>query len=315
MAEYTAVVSSFRVCLNRKSRANPDIQCHLSATHGDYCSRHYKNPNPFSKPPKAEEPRIYTRSARASATKIQKFWRYALPLYRYRAQGPAYNYPAISTNDTELFTLESIDSIPRHYVITFFDDRKAVWTFDIRTLVQTMGYGFPSENPYTRDKFTEKAKEKIHKRLSWLRARRYPILHISTDILTEEQCWNHRVLDVFLKIESLGYYASCDWYHRLTLSQHIGFYTALFSLWEYRFGLSRADKDRIVPEHMTLFRFHPNEIPVKSANWWKNNTLSLIEAFVTRSSEKEQQKLGAMYALIALARTSRGAAEGLPWLI
>ena len=311
----TTVVSSFRACLNRKSRANPDIQCHLSATHGDYCSRHYKNPKPFSKPPRVEEPRVYTRAARAAASKIQRFWRSTLPLYRYRHQGPAFNYPAISMNDTELFTLEPVSTIPRHYLVTFSDERKAIWTFDIRTLVQTMGYGFPSENPYTRDKLKETAKDCIHRRLSWLRARRYPILHISTDILTAEQCWNHKVLDIFLKIEALGYYASCDWYHRMALSQHIAFYSALFSLWEFRLGLSRAEKDRVVPDHMSLFRFHPNEMPMKSAHWWEKNTLTLIEAFITRSSEKEQQKMGAMYVLMALTRVSRVAAEALPWLV
>lgn len=63
----------FRKCLNVKSRANPHIQCPLSATQGDYCSRHYKKPNPFKSKTKSE--RIYTRTETTAVKKIQGFWR------------------------------------------------------------------------------------------------------------------------------------------------------------------------------------------------------------------------------------------------
>lgn len=303
----------FRVCLNVKSRANPDIQCHLSATHGDYCSRHYKKPNPFAKPPIRDE-RVYTRSDRVAVQKIQRFLRLHLPLYRFSKQGPAANDRSLATNDTELYSLDPVDTIPKHYFISFSEEN-TIWAFDIRTIVQTMGNGFPSQNPYTRGEFTASIKERIHRRIAWLRKRHYPVIHMNTDILTTEQCWNHKVLDIFLKIDALGYYASCDWYHKLSMAQHVAFYRTLFSLWDFRIGLSRADKERIVPQHQGLFKFHPDEMPTKSALWWQKNTLTLIEAFITRSSEKEQQKLGAMYALMALARVSRRAAEALPWLL
>lgn len=259
--------------------------------------------------------RIYTRGDKTAVQKLQKFWRLHLPLYRFRRQGPAANDITLATNDTELYSLDPTTTIPKHYLITFSDDAKSIWAFDIRTIVQTMGNGFPSQNPYNRGEFSEAAKKNIHARIAWLRARLYPVLHMNTDILTEEQCWNHKVLDIFLKIEALGYYASCDWYHKLTLTQHISFYRTLFQLWEFRLGLTRAEKDRIVPEHVNLFRFHPDEAPVKTGHWWEKNTLALMEAFITRSSEKEHQKMGAMYALMALARISRKAAEALPWLL
>lgn len=311
-----STASPFRPCLNIKSRANPDIQCSLSATHGDYCSRHHKNPKPFSKSkPPPQEYRIYTRSDRLAIQKLQKFWRSKYPLHRFIRQGPAVNDLTLVVNDTELYSLEPVDTIPKHYLVTFSDEAKSIWAFDIRTIVQTMGNGFPSQNPYTRMEFTQRAKNIIHSRIAWLRARMYPVIYINTDILTEEQCWNHRVLDVFIKIESLGYYASCDWYHKLNLYGHCSFYNNLFTLWEFRLGLTRAEKERIVPEYAILFKFHPSDLPIKSIHWWQKNTLSLIEAFVTRSSDKEQQKLGAMYALMALTRVSRQAAEALPWLV
>ena len=310
-----AVVSpSFRVCLNIKSRANPDIQCTLSATRGEYCSRHYKNPRPFHKTAQKDFP-IYSRTSIVAAEKIQTFWRNHYPFYKFIHQGPAANCTSIAMNYTELYTLEPISFIPKHYLISFSDTNKSIWVFDIRTIIQTMGNGFKSSNPYTRSEISIRAKEKIHQRIAWLNKRHYPVVHINTDILTEEQCWNHKVLDIFLKIDALGYYASCDWYNELNMYQHIRFYKYLFLLWEFGLGLTRADKERVVPRHSTLFRFHPDDPPTKALQWWKKNTLSLIEAFITRSSEREQQKLGAMYALMALARTSYKAAEALPWLM
>jgi hypothetical protein len=101
----------------------------------------------------------------------------------------------------------------------------------------------------------------------------------------------------------------------MEILQHIAFYKTLMLLWEYRLGLTRAEKERIVPGHEGLFRFHPSDIPTKSLHWWEKNTLALMEAFVTRAAEKEQQKLGTMYVLMTLVQVSRPAAEALPWLL
>ena len=308
-------VSSFRACLNIKSRANPDIQCHLSATHGYYCSRHYKNPKPFHKPP-ANNYALYTRKHINAAKKIQKFWHTHISFYRYLTQGPAINDISIAINDKELLSMDPISSVPKHYLITFSDERKCIWAFDIRTLVHSMASGFPSENPYNRDKIIEPAKSLIYKRIAWLRRCHYPVVHIDTEVLTPEQCWNHKVLDIFLKIESLGYYVNCDWYHNLDINQHIEFYKTFVVLWEYRLGLTRTDKERIVPGNEdNLFRFHPSEIPNKSFHWWKKYTLSIMEAFINRAEDTEHQKMGAMYLLMAFVRVSRDAAEALPWLV
>jgi hypothetical protein len=181
-----------------------------------------------------------------------------------------------------------------------------------------MATGFPSQNPYTRGSFTELSMKRIHSRIAWLRRRKYHILHINTDILTEEQCWNQRVLDAILKIEALGYYVSCEWFTKLSKEEHKLFYSELYSIWNWRLNLSRAEKESIVPGHdlrPPVFRFLPNDQPQKSFSWWEKYTLSIVEAFITRSPEKEQKKLGALYILMALVKVSKAAAESLPWLL
>ena len=305
----------FRQCKNCKSRVNPDIQCPLASTHGDYCSRHYKNPKPFAKPPSISN-RKYTRSERSAVTRIQAFWRIQAPYKRFRCQGPAANCLALSMNDTELYTFEPITAIPQHYLLSVADERGCIWTFDIRTIVHSMTKGFPSQNPYTRDVFLERAKQQIHGRIEWLRRRKYHILHINTDVVTAEQVWKHKVLDVFLRIEALGYYVDCAWFHRLSLHDHKLFYAHLFSLWEWKLQLSAAEKERIIPMDRTdLFRFHPDDIPTKSQTWWQKNTLSLIDTFISKGCTKEDKKMGAMYSLMGLVKVSSAAAEALPWLV
>jgi hypothetical protein len=218
-------------------------------------------------------------------------------------------------NQTELYTFEPIQKIPQQYVITTVDERGVIWTFDVRTLVHSMTNGSPSQNPYTRDPFLEPAIEQIHKRIEWLRRRKYHILHINTDMVTPDQLWKHKVLDVFLRIESLGYYVDCEWFHRLSLQDHKKFYAHLFFLWSWRLQLTQADKDKIIPVNGTeLFRFHPQDIPTKSQAWWQKNTLSLIDTFISKGCSKEDKKMGAMYALMGLVAVSSAAAESLPWL-
>jgi hypothetical protein len=310
----------FRKCHNVKSRANPNIQCPFPAIQGDYCSRHFKNPKPFKSKTKTVEPaRVYTRAETSSVKKIQAFWKRLAPLRRYRLQGPAVNAVELSTNSTELYTLEPLSTIPQTYFMSFADESKSIWVFDIRTLVHSMATGFASQNPYNRGELTERTKDRIHARIAWLRRRKYNILHITTDILTPQQAWNQAVLDIFLKIESLGYYVSCDWYHAMNCYDHLRFYKKLFDLWETRLELTRAQKEQIIPGHMTggqrVFRFDPMDLFSKAKAWWEKKNLALIESFITRAKDKEMKKLGAMYVLMALVQVSPPAARALPWIV
>jgi len=222
-------------------------------------------------------------------------------------------------NDLELYSMAPFSTVPDLYFFSLADSRKALWGFDIRTLVHMMGTGIPLQNPYSREPFTETAVQNLYRRIAWLRQRKYQVLHINTDVLTEEQVWNQRVLDVFLKIEALGYYASCEWFSDLGQPEHLRFFRTLYLLWEWRLGLTADQKEAIVPGHLApgaqrLFHFSPGDYDQRSRTWWQKNNLALIETFITRSPDKEQQKLGALYCLMALVRVSTRAARALPWV-
>ena len=42
-------ITFVRKCANTKNRKTLDVQCALNATHGDFCSRHWKHPQRFIK--------------------------------------------------------------------------------------------------------------------------------------------------------------------------------------------------------------------------------------------------------------------------
>lgn len=308
----------YRRCANIKSRKNPDVQCPLSASHGDYCFRHHKNPRPY-RPRSLSQEEPTTPTHVAAVRKIQRAWRLLSPLLRFTHQGPAANDRSLSSNSTELYSLDPVAEIPATYLFSFADARKAIWIFDIRTLSHSLGAGHPQENPYTREQLTDAAMSALHKRIAWLRSRKYQIQHVNTDVLTPEQLWNQKVLDVFLKIEALGYYASCDWFHEMSAYSHEYFYRRLFDLWNYRLGLTPTQKEAVVPGHLRgggqrLFRTPPEDLAPKERVWWQRTNLDLIDAFVSRAAEKDSRKLGAMYVLMGLVQVSREAARALPWV-
>jgi hypothetical protein len=160
--------------------------------------------------------------------------------------------------------------------------------------------------------------DKLYARVAWLRKRRYQIIHPQTEILTSEQLWKQRVLDIFLKIETLGYYVNSGWFHDMGLSENARFYERLRHLWEWKLALTAAQRDRIVPDHATgkgLFYFNSSDYLHKSLRWWQTKILGLIEAFITRASDTELNRLGATYILMALTAVSNDAARALPWAV
>lgn len=307
-----------RPCKNIKSRKNPDVQCPFPAIQGEFCCRHSKNPRRFIPPIVKRE---VTRADHATANQIRLWWLRCAPLHRYRTQGPAANDLSLSMNTTELYTLGPIGTIPPIYRFSFASatPSKTLWMFDIRTLVYSLAKGVPQINPYNREPLGPAAIEKLHARVASLRKRKFQIEYMDTDTLTPDQLWNQRVLDSFLRIESLGYYVSSDWFHSLGQPDHCRFYERLQGLWSYRLGLTPAMRELVVPGHSvgrgSLFPLVAVDYYDKSLRWWQTMSIELIEKFIGRAADSENRRLGAMYVLMAFVQVSRPAARAMPWVV
>jgi hypothetical protein len=311
---------SLRKCANIKSKKHKDQQCSFAATQGDFCSRHYKNPSRFvPKMPLIPE-KMLTRSGHQAVVRLQKIWRKWIVYQRFRRQGPAANWHELASNQTEVYSLEALDSIPKSYFFSFADDKKNIWAFDIRSLSHLVTEGNEITNPYTRVSISSSVLKKIHSRILWLRERKFPILHAIGENMTPDQIWNQKVLDVFFKMEALGYRASCRWFDDMDLSDHSNFYRRIHRLWNYQLGLTHQEKEGIVPGYNAgatkLFRQTPDRIEsqLHDLRWWRRMNLNLILEFLTKAPQKSQQSLGALYVLMALVQVVPEASEAYPWV-
>lgn len=310
--------SSLRKCQSIKSRKHKNAPCTSVATHGDFCSRHGKNPIRYIKPTTSIFPnRILTRSDTIAVLRIQKFWIKWAAQQRYKRQGPAMNNFEVSQNQTEIYSLDTIQSIPKVFFFSFADMSKTIWSFDIRSLSHLLTEGTEPVNPYTRQMILPSTLKKIHERLQWLRKRKYPILHMTGENLTQEQIWNQKVLDVFFKMDALGYRASCRWFEDMEREDHELFFARMYRLWTYQLGLTVSEKEAILPGPGKLFKQTPDKT-IRSNHdirWWRRSNLNMIVEFLIRGTTKSHQALGALYVLMALVQVVPEAAEAYPWIL
>jgi len=292
-------------CLNIKSKHYPNIQCPNKKTHGEFCAKHNKNPNQFS------QKRIN------SAKRIQQIWKKYSHKILWHRQGPAVFDKTLANNQTEVYSLENLDIIPKIFFFSFSDSQKNIWAFDIRSLSFLLSKNKIIKNPYTNILLSQESINKIQIRITWLQNHKYPIMYIDNSTFTSEQMWNQHVLDIFLKMEESGYIVNSDWFHDLDKEDHIEFYKKLYDIWNYRLGLSYQQKNIIVPRFNSknkLFKYTLEEILQKEEKIIKKNNLLIIERLVSSSNDKTQRSLGVMYILMGLCYVNSNVSDAYPWI-
>lgn len=309
---------TLRKCQNVKSHKHKNAPCTSAATHGDFCNRHHKNPIRFqSIKPSIFLNRILTRSEHQAVLKIQRFWMKCVSRLRLRNQGPAANDYTLSQNTTEVYTLDTLETIPSVFFFSYADELKSIWSFDIRSLSHLLGEATQPQNPYTRQPILHIILKKIHARILWLRKRKYPILHETGENMTHDQIWNQKVLDVFFKMDALGYRASCRWFELMEQDDHILFYSRLYRLWTHQLGLTQEEKEGILPGITKIFKQTPEKAILSNHDlqWWRRTNLNIILQFLTKGTTKSQQGLGALYVLMGIVQVVPEAGEAYPWIL
>ena len=312
--------SQYRRCMNIRSRAHSDVQCASPATNGDYCGKHYKKPIRFFDRKQDDQRNIYTRSQTAASQRIKSWWKCKSARRRFYFQGPAIHDRSISQNTTEVYSLEPISTIPQVFFFSYADSKKYIWSFDIRSLLNILSQGQPLQNPYTRDDLSGTILAKFRWRIDWLRKRKFALLYGLEETITPEQEWTQKVLDIFMKMEALGYLLNTSWFHDLSIEKHRRLYRTLHELWYFRLGLTTAQRDEICPGHQTnqgrLFRQNPedalrlhNEI-----KWWKRTNLAVINSLISKGTSKSNRGLGALYVVMGFVSVNSSAASTYPWI-
>ena len=309
---------TIRVCANIRSRKHPDVRCTLAATNGEFCTRHTKNPVRFQEKLNKNITETNIFGKEVATKKIQKMWRQYSIRHRIRKQGLGAFFTNLSENNTEIYTLESVDTIPRLYRWSYQDSKKHVWVFDIRSL-HTMRLQNSRENPYTREQFTEKAENHFKERTLWLLKRKYCLFYTNTEELTPEQQWHQRILDVTMKYDMLGYYMCIHWFDELSDRQFSQIYTEIWELWNFRLQLSSTLKRTVVPnwnkDDSLLFKWLPVEIKNRrEKKWWQKTILDVFDRLVSGET-KESRSMGALYGMTAFAIVSPSVRTHYSWLV
>ena len=306
----------YKLCLSIKSMKKPTEKCVSKAVKGDFCARHNKSRILWSSNP----PIIpLTRRKKAASEKILRFWILHGRRRLRKSMGPCTFVPAEAENESDLLTLESVTLIPLTYRFSYIDTNNA-WIFDIRFFIQLLNHGSELKNPFNQTPLTQPVIVLLQKRIEILRSRGQPIIYVEQGELSPEQIWNQKVLDIFLKMNSLGYPVNIVWFDMMTIVTHERFYTHLYNLWHHHLQLSDEQKEIMVPGHAAgrapLFRWTPAVLLQKrhELKWWRKQSLTLMKAFLARDQDPVTQSSNVLTILTSLANCHRYVAEAFPWL-
>jgi len=300
-------------CLSIKSKKNPTDKCLAKAIKGDFCARHAKSKILWNG---AKRVVPFTRKQRLAAEKIYRFWILHGRRKLIKEVGFIFT-PEYANNEKDILTHEDIRSVPLKYRFAYIDSSNHLWLFDLRFFVQLIHYGNEIKNPFSQEILSQEILERLQKKVERLRSQKIPIIYSDGNELTPEQIWNQKVLNVFLKINSLGYGVNVIWFETMQVRNHENFYKILYNLW---MNIPEEERDRLVPGHDSgrspLFRWIPQVLLLKSQElkWWRKINLTLMNSFVNRSEDKTMQSSGALYVITALANSHRQVAEAFSWL-
>ena len=308
-------VKPVQICSNIKSRKHPSERCTYPVKKGDFCFRHLKNPVRFQLPAR---PSATTRSLQAAARKIQKWWLLKNGIRLFFQRGPAFLNRELCNNETEIATLEPLDTIKRDYFFIIKEAGK-FWGFDIRALLIHYEQSGRLTNIYTTVPCDNHIVEAFRKRLDTLRRWKYALTFESTETLTLKQSWNLRVLDMCLRLDMLGYRIATQWFSDLSVFDQRKLYLTLFQLWDRELDLTDEKRLQLVPDYLSptnkLFKWNPETTITKTElDSIRRTNLNIIERLISSASQQSDKTLAAMYTVMALSRVSYNCREAYPWL-
>ena len=307
------------LCRSIKSKKHSTLRCPNHAVKDEFCAKHKRTRIVWASAAPAKAP--FTRRQKAAADKIHRFWLRYGRIRSRRIHGPTLFALAISCNDKDVYSFDPISDIPFTYHFSYLDSKAIPWTFDLRFLLQLMQYGKELINPFNQELIGGATLQRLELLAQALRKRNIPVVYAEADGLTPEQIWNQKVLDVFLRINTLGYGINMIWFENMTAAQHQDFYTNIYDMWNSLLGLTPAEKERIVPGHRSgrtqLFRWTPGALgdQFHDARWWRKQSLAVMNGFLSRGQDRVTQSTGALYILKALANSCRSFADAFPYLL
>ena len=304
---------SSRKCWNIKSRKHPDVPCTRSAHHEfEYCSLHYKNPRPFSKPCDTD---LLRPKQKARLRRFVALCKIVQGLIQTRRQGYGITEPSLANNPTELISMELTETIPIYFRFSIVEDNR-LWLFDIRSLVAEQKRALDSKavfkNPYTSIQFTPDCLDRLEDCLAWLDTRSYPC---RTETAVVHESYEQKLVELCYLIDSYGYLTNIHWFTHMHIVNVNQFIDVINDLWNESLGLTDAQRFEIVPTWTpaSLGLMEPIVAPSRDKALDSLSTTLLV--LLKAAPQRESRGLMAVYIVTALANICPGAARAFPWLL
>ena len=301
---------STRKCWNAKSRKHPDTVCNRSATYGDFCSFHHKNPRRFVR---EVDMSCLTKRKRARLERFATLCRLKVGLMMAARQGPAVLTITNANNSTELASMDPLETIHQPYRFSFVENGN-IWLFDIRTLLMEKKRleNKPFLNPYTSIPITPPVLVKLQSHMQWLLRRNY-VLDYSAEDLIQGPIYQQKIMELCFIIDSHGYLTNYTWFEIPTVPLIRRFIDKLNQLWSTGLGLTDGERRSLYPSWTTGTALVPF-IRLAASPIMLNNLLAFLLEFVKAATEKEMRALTAVHILTALTHVQEGTRRSFPWL-
>jgi len=250
--------------------------------------------------------------------KIQKIFRGSIVRQLRTLRGPAY-VNRKCTNETDFFTLEDLIEIPDAQFFSYKGDDGFIYGFDICSLYNMICVEkMKPNNPYNRNPLPTDIMYKM-KSISRLSSILGYTLNIVIDNkiydLSTEKKIELKTLDIFQKIDELGFITNHKWFLNLNRGSLKAFTHELMDIWNYRAQLSNETKLKVEPRRSNPFyEFNIPLILTQDKQQIQKRILEIIEIFISRGATIEDRSLGVYYVLGALTMVCANAANSLPWL-
>jgi hypothetical protein len=273
--------------------------------------------------------RVYDYLKRSnSVVKIQCNFRKYLCKLSISLRGPALFDRSISTNHNDFYTFDSISSLSFYNFISWRED-KNIFSFDIYSLHELVKNTMKNKksnqekikalNPYNRSEIPEKIVKNLMQiiRLNKIHGENFIVNKINEDNQITITTFNDKILDVCLRIDSLGNYTDVNWFKSLNRRQIIKFINVLHDIWNYRAQIPENVKREISAPVGRPFAFvNSNYHYLCNADILsvKMIFIKIVENFINKGINDSSSSLGAMYVLSALTLVNEDAANAMPWL-
>lgn len=250
-----------------------------------------------------------------SIIKIQSLIKMRYILKINKCKGPGIFKKCI--NDTDFYTFEEKKNINYNYLFSYSEDdnNENIYFFDIRSFKLLIDNN-PKNiiNPYNRKNIPNNVINNYKILISYLTNRNIEITY-EKDILSDEQLFNQKIINIFQKIDSFGYNTSIDWFRKLSTYSLKKFWANLEDIWNYRSNLNYNQKDNIIQKNkkqpFLKFKYINKNINIDIL---QNYILDDINIFITSGKNDSFSNIGCLYVLTALSSVSKECIESMPWL-